>query len=108
MRETHPSGGRARVRAPGAEHRIRRVALVRLDAGCARKSGEVPVETVNGLPKVRWACWIDGSRGQAISGTLETDHAKYQLAAHIGAPRRKPKEAMQSHQAMRLIRAELR
>ena len=68
---------------------------------------------MNGLPKVRWACWIDGSRGQAISGTLETDHAKYQLAkyqlaAHIGVPRRKPKDVMPRHQAMRLIRAELR
>ena len=63
---------------------------------------------MNGLPKVRWACWIDGSRGQAISGTLETDYAEYQLAAHIGVPRRKPKDVMPRHQAMRLIRAELR
>ena len=66
------------------------------------------METVNGLPKVRWECWIDGPRGPAISGTLETDYAEYQLAAHIGQPRRKPKGVMPRHEAMRLIRAELR
>ncbi len=62
---------------------------------------------MNGAPKVRWEFWIDGLRGPAISGSIAMHGHLFQLAAHIGPPRRRPKGVMKRHDAMRLIRDEL-
>ncbi len=62
---------------------------------------------MNSAPKVKWEFWIDGPRGPAIAGSIEMRGHLYQLAAHIGPPRRRPRDVMKRHDAMRLIRQEL-
>lgn len=62
---------------------------------------------MNGAPKVKWECWIDGPRGPAIAGSIAVRDYLFQLAAHIGPPRRRPRDVMKRHEAMRLIRDEL-
>ena len=62
---------------------------------------------MNGAPKVRWEFWIDGPRGPAIAGSIAMRGHLFQLAAHVGPPRRRPRDVMKRHDAMRLIRDEL-
>lgn len=62
---------------------------------------------MNDARKVKWEFWIDGPRGPAIAGSIAIRNCLFQLAAHIGPPRRRPRDVMKRHDAMRLIRDEL-
>lgn len=62
---------------------------------------------MNGARKIKWECWIDGKRGPAIAGYIDVRGHLFAFAAHIGPPRRRPRDVMKRHDAMRLIRQEL-